>query len=132
MSEQVRQDLETTFDILETAGWCRKSPTPDGKVCLEAAVAQATMGNRMAWATRRPDTQDGEYLEWHGVSAENAERHVAVLDALLAEIPEGLFVHYSGQILNHQVWWWNDHHGTEENVKDLLRRTIKAQTGGAA
>lgn len=131
---QVQQDLEATYDYLEEHGWCKgQYATPDGKVCLEGAAAAVTMGSPRYWATRgnhvraclspkaswRNIDMWGP-IEWVDMPRAQIERYADVLAALGSQVPKVGSVDGS-------VFSFNDSHD-EEEVKDLIKAAIKAET----
>lgn len=127
---QVREDLEATYDYLEEHGWCKgQYAKPDGKVCLEGAAAAVTMGSPRYWATRRGHVQaclspkaswrnidTWGPIEWVDMPRAQIERYADVLGALGSQVPE-----------RGSVYRFNDSHN-EEEVKDLIKAAIKAET----
>lgn len=126
---QLKEDLERAQAILEERGWCRKGADTgdpeDCPVCLESAIAAATMGDARLWAAREVGAP---YLDVRGVllpppTKAGVERHVACLRAVASAI---------GLDSWREVWVWNDRpNRTVEEVRDALRRAIEGCDGGS-
>lgn len=125
----VKQDLIAAEAELEAKGWCQGTGAePDGKVCVEGAVASVTLGNPHMWSLEQQD--DGTWTGWDPtvgtegtfvpVPDAGAQRYLAARGALSLELARS-----TGYLT---PWKWNDAAGrTEEDAKQLFRDAIAAQ-----
>lgn len=133
MTSLVRQDLAAAYDILERKGWCRGGSFASGSVCLEAAVAMATMKDARLWSLRE---HDGPPWVAHGSCIERyidpalAQRFFDAGAALINALPD-LDKDFMGAAENGNkpaLWWWNDRPGrTVEEVKALIKLAMEAE-----
>lgn len=135
-SDQVRQDLEKTFDILEEHGWCQGSSSdnlgPEGSVCLEEAMAMATM-DVCTWGHVKVEVKRDGIYRWYMndpqgllgriyVDADKARRYSEAYHTLHSELLD------SPGYVGHLFHWNDDMTRTVDEVKDLIRKGIKAHT----
>ncbi len=106
--DQVTQDLQEAYDILEERGWCQKHFVEDGRVCLDGALIQAISPNAYHFAIE----QDGVRRYYTA-----ALRINQVMD------------YASDKWGEERIWYFNDDPQTSvEDVKLVLKKAIALGT----
>ena len=117
MSEQLVADLKTTRSILAERGRCDGWAHPDGRVCLDHAIALATSDYGVI--------EDYIYLQ-------RDNRAANVIDALLQQLPEEnkQRAHREGFLPYQALYMFNDEpRTTDEMIFNLIDKAL-ADCGG--
>jgi hypothetical protein len=102
--DQVTQDLQTAYDILEERGWCQGHFADDGKVCLDGALIQAISPNSRVFV----------------VEVDKLRRYNTAARRILQSME---FV--SENVQEEAIWDFNDNvQTTVEDVKLTLKKAI--------